>query len=94
MRVRSRGGVAEKSFETIDLFEGEIHVLFGGGLVGDVEVDGEDGAHCRVGLAEVLRLGLGLRGQRQSTHCGERENFDGFACGIFRVFYHCNRGEL
>jgi hypothetical protein len=33
--------------------------LFGGSLVGDVEIDGEDGAHGRVGLMEVLKRRLG-----------------------------------
>jgi hypothetical protein len=50
--------VAEKSFEAIDLVEGQVHVLLCGGLVGDVEVDGEDGSHGGVGLMETLQRGL------------------------------------
>jgi len=51
----ARGAVvAEKSFQTIDLFEGEVHVLICRGFVGGVEVDGEDGAHGGVGLVKAL----------------------------------------
>ena len=50
--------VAEQSFEAVDLVEGQIHVLLCGGLVGGIEVDGEDGAHGGVSLMEALQRGL------------------------------------
>jgi len=50
--------VAEESFEAIDFLEGQIHVLLRCGLVGDVEVDGKDGAHGGMGLMEALQRGL------------------------------------
>src|ERR1700678_3262546 len=55
--------VAEESFEAIDFVEGQVHVLFSDGLVGYVEVDGEDGTHRSVGLVEVLERSLRARGE-------------------------------
>ena len=85
VRQLTRGTVvAEKSFEAIDLLKGEIHLLFGGGLVGNVELDGEDCAHRSVGLTEVLEGRL--RGQRERACRSEREYFESSMCEFFAVF--------
>ena len=60
---------------TTDVVEGKGHVLLRRGLIGDVEVDGEDGAHGGVCLVEALQREL--RGGRESAHRCEREDFDG-----------------